>query len=179
MNSRSFTLKPFPETETPPDLKITGSAGRSSNRFSIGYELCGPMYELALPSPAETPARKIGLWEKTCLEFFLAAGNSSRYLEFNLSPSGDWNVFRFESYRKGMKEEPAFASLPFSVRRAPDSIGLSLELGLDKIISADEALEVAVSAVIELANGALTYWALAHPGPRPDFHRKEGFIIRL
>lgn len=179
MNSRSFSLKPFQETETRPKVKITGAIGRSSNTFSISYELRGPLSKIVVPPPAEMPARRNGLWEKTCLEFFLAARNANRYWEFNLSPSGDWNVYRFSSYRQGMREEPAFMSLPFRVKSEPSALRLSLELGLDKITLAKQALEVAVSAVIRSIDGTMTYWALNHPGPQPDFHRRDSFFIKL
>jgi tetratricopeptide (TPR) repeat protein len=97
----------------------------------------------------------------------------------NLSPSGDWNVYRFTSYRQGMREEPAFMTLPFRIKSESYALRLSLELGLDEIILADQALEVAVSAVIKSIDGAMSYWALNHPAPQPDFHRRDSFIIRL
>lgn len=182
MKSQSFSLEPFEDAKIwpdVPDVTITGAVGRKSNILTINYALRGPLSKLMVPSPSGMPARRKGLWEKTCLEFFLAAKNSDGYWEFNLSPTGDWNVYGFASYRQGMREEPAFASLPFRVRSGPDTLGLSLELGLDKVIPADEALEVAVSAVIESMDGTMTYWALRHPGPRPDFHRRDSFIIKL
>jgi len=33
--------------------------------------------------------------------------------------------------------------------------------------------------VLERRNGALEYWALSHPGPEADFHRRDGFSLRL
>jgi hypothetical protein len=78
-----------------------------------------------------------------------------------------------------MQEEPAFTSMPFIVRTCSDSLRLSLELDLGKIIPAGQALEVAVSAVIKDRNGSITYWALTHPGPQPDFHKREGFAIEV
>ena len=126
--------------------------------------------------------RKNGLWEETCFEFFLGVKGSERYWEFNLSPSGHWNVYRFKSYRQGMQEEPAFTSLPFSVQLYSNSLLLSLGLGLDKIIPQEqvsEVLQVALSAVIKTRDGKTTYWALTHPGPQADFHRRDGFIIEL
>jgi len=179
MKSRSFALKPFREAEAPPGMKITGTAGRHSNTFFISFELSGTLSKLAVPAPAASPRRRNGLWEETCLEFFLAAENAGGYREFNLSPSGDWNVYRFTSYRQGMVEEQAFASLPFRVERRPGALGLSLEFGLDKIKLASRPLEVAVSAVVKPVDSALTYWALRHPGPEPDFHHRGGFIIKL
>jgi len=36
-----------------------------------------------------------------------------------------------------------------------------------------------VAAVVKLRDGRVTYWALSHPGPRPDFHRRDSFLIKL
>ena len=47
------------------------------------------------------------------------------------------------------------------------------------IVAADRAIEVGIAAVIELAGGGLTYWALTHPGPEADFHRRESFRVEL
>jgi hypothetical protein len=38
---------------------------------------------------------------------------------------------------------------------------------------------LALSAVIEEAGGAKSYWALAHPPGRPDFHSAAGFLVPL
>jgi len=182
MNSRRFSLKPFPSAGLMPDLEITGSIERHSNALSISYELSGHMEELKLPASADACVRKNGLWEETCFEFFLGVKDYERYWEFNLSPSGHWNVYRFKSYRLGMREEPAFTSLPFSVQLNSNSLLLYLGLELDNIIppqQAQEVLQVAVSAVVKTIYGKTTYWALAHPGPRADFHRRDGFIIEL
>ena len=63
--------------------------------------------------------------------------------------------------------------------RNADTLCLSLELDLEKIIPAGQALKVAVSAVVNTVNDGLIYWALVHPGLQPDFHRKESFIFEL
>ena len=36
-----------------------------------------------------------------------------------------------------------------------------------------------MSAVIETDDGRLSYWALAHPAPQPDFHHRAGWTARL
>ena len=40
-------------------------------------------------------------------------------------------------------------------------------------------LRVALCVVIEELDGALSYWALAHPAPRPDFHHPDGFALEI
>ena len=78
-----------------------------------------------------------------------------------------------------MAEETAFTSLACSVRRRSDSLRLALELEVGKLVSAHQPLAVGIAAVIELAGGGLTYWALTHPGPQADFHRRDSFLVDL
>jgi hypothetical protein len=179
MNHGDFSLKPFSGEAPRFSLKITGAIARRGPSLALHYELRGNLAAVALPEPGDQPARRPGLWEETCCEFFLAPQNSPGYWEFNLSPAGHWNVYGFQGYRQGMQEEPAFASLPFDVQSRGDSWRLILEVDLARIIPADQALEAAICAVIKGKNGGLTYWALSHPGPQADFHRRDSFIIEL
>ena len=174
-----FSLQPFTPLQDPPDLRMTVHVCRRSNALAISYLISGPMGEIIVPAPADTPLRRTGLWEETCLECFLAAKDAPRYWEVNLSPSGHWNVYRFSAYREGMQEESAFTSLPFRVDRGKDSFLLDVDLPLDGIISPKTPPEAGISAVIKLRSGQMTYWALSHPGQKPDFHRPESFIAQL
>ena len=117
MNGRSFSLQPFSPIGPPLNFKITGHIARRPRQLAIRYDLRGDLAELMIPAPADMPARRHGLWEETCFEFFLGVKDSPRYWEFNLSPAGHWNVYRFAGYRQGMAEETALTSLPLSVRR--------------------------------------------------------------
>ena len=40
-------------------------------------------------------------------------------------------------------------------------------------------LKLGLSAVIEGADGGLSYWALRHPPGKPDFHHPEAFVLEL
>jgi len=132
-----------------------------------------------MAGPAEAPGRRHGLWEGTCFELFLGLKDSPRYWEFNLSPAGHWNVYRFESYRQGMVEETAITALPLRVQRREDSLSMALELDLRAIVPAGRALEAAIAAVLKSREDEASYWALTHPGPEADFHRRDGFILEL
>lgn len=78
-----------------------------------------------------------------------------------------------------MTEETAFQSLPCTRSDAPGFLSLALQIDLAKILDGERHLEVAVSAVIKYKNADLDYWALTHADAAPDFHRREGFTIRL
>ena len=80
---------------------------------------------------------------------------------------------------RGCSEEKAFSALPFSVESRADALAVALELDLNQIIPADQTLEVAISAVLKDQDGNLSYWALRHPRPQPDFHRRGSFIVAL
>ena len=174
-----LSLQPFTPVQDLPDLRITVDLSRRSNTVELFYSIRGPIKEIVVPAPVETPLRKGGLWEETCLEFFLAPKDSLPYWEVNLSPSSHWNVYRFSAYRKGMREEAAFTSLPFRVERGKGSFLLDVELPLDGIISPETPLEMGISAVIKPRSNQVTYWALSHPGQKPDFHRRESFIATM
>ncbi|MGH8001305.1 MAG: DOMON-like domain-containing protein [Brasilonema sp.] len=178
MNNQTFSLQPFPIAEIP-DLKITGNITRQANQLTIDYALVGNLKEVVIATQSDTPARKHELWKDTCFEFFLGIKNSPRYWEFNLSPGGHWNVYRFDAYRQGMQEETAFRTLPFSVQRLSDSLAVVLDLNLDKIVPAEQVIELGITTVIKHRNGEVSYWALTHPGTEADFHRRDSFIITL
>jgi hypothetical protein len=179
MSGQDFSLKPFSPISPPINFKIAGNIVRRSDQLAIRYVLHGPPENLVIPAPAETPARRHGLWEETCFEFFLGVQGSPLYWEFNLSPAGHWNVYRFAGYRQGMTEESAFTSLPLSLRRQPDSQLIVLDVEIERIVAAGRPLAVGLAAVLKFREQGLTYWALTHPGEQADFHRRESFVIAL
>jgi hypothetical protein len=65
------------------------------------------------------------------------------------------------------------------VERAGGGLDLTLTLDLGALPLAGRPLELAVTAVLELRDGEILYWALAHPDEQADFHWREGFALRL
>jgi hypothetical protein len=179
MNGQDFSLQPFSPISLSLNFKITGHIIRRPRQLAIRFALQGQLAELVMPAPADLPSRRHGLWEETCFEFFLGVKDSPRYWEFNLSPAGSWNVYRFDGYRQGMAEETAFTSLPWRVRRRPDLLLVALELEVERIVAADQPLLVGLAAVLKFRDQGLTYWALTHPGPQADFHRRDSFLVEL
>ncbi len=179
MNPTRFFLKPFPGEGNPARVMIGGSIARRAETLSIRYEVRGNLSKVEIPAAAEAARRKDRLWEETCLELFLGAADSGEYREFNLSPSGHWNVFRFTRYREGRREEEAVPSLPFDVRRDSEALLLTAEIDIGKIVPAGKDLAAAVAAVIGTIDGGKSHWTLVHPAARPDFHRRDGFALIL
>ncbi|MEM6610824.1 MAG: DOMON-like domain-containing protein [Cyanobacteria bacterium P01_C01_bin.72] len=173
---KPFELIPF-TPDSAPQVRVTGNIERRHNQLNITYNFTDSR-AIVIPRPA-TPSRLFDLWEHTCCEFFLGVANSTQYWEFNLSPAGHWNVFRFPDYRQNISEEMVFEHLPFQVGTWETGLQLNLKLDLGKIIAPEQSLALGITAVIEDQAGQLSYWALSHPGKEADFHLRDSFIIEL
>ena len=173
----NFTLIPF-SPDSAPAIAITGEIQRQDNRLFIEYKLTETS-SIIIPHQANLPLRQFDLWEHTCCEFFLGLKGDSKYWEFNLSPAGHWNVFRFLEYRQNIAEETAFDTLPFQVLQQDNSLLISLNINLSRIIKPEQNLQVGVTTVIENNQKQLSYWALSHPGKEADFHLRNSFAIAL
>ena len=56
---------------------------------------------------------------------------------------------------------------------------LTTTLDLDRLNLGEGPWRMGVSTVIETVDGAISYWALAHPPDKPDFHHPESFVLEL
>ncbi len=179
MSDRNFQLKPLTLSEFVPDINIAGKVSRQNNNLIINYLLEGDLSILAIPSLVINPERLDELWQETCFEFFLKLIHTSNYWEFNLAPSGNWNLYHFDDYRQGMKQEIAFKNLPFTIEQNNNSLKLHLALDLEPIISKEQDLAIGISSVIKTQSANISYWSLIHPQPEADFHSKDSFLIKL
>ena len=191
----TFVLRPFEATkqaggqtdkqtnEQTADLFLNAEVSRSETTLSIVYTLSGDLSSVVIPPVGQGRERRDRLWEKTCFEFFIMQGEkpskTSPYWEFNLSPTGDWNVFALSGYRDGLKEETAFSAMPFTIQTASTELQLEISVDIDPLLLTTEPLFLGMSAVILLAQEQETFWAVAHPSSEADFHHPDSFVIRL
>jgi hypothetical protein len=117
------------------------------------------------------------LWKTTCFEAFLRPAGDEAYVELNLSPSERWAAYDFSGYRENMTERP-FPREPECTMRL--GTGLAIFDAAVPVRGLPELpCDLGLSAVIEEDGGVISYWALAHPGERPDFHHRACFAARL
>ena len=179
MTEQSFSLIPFPASKIPA-ISITGKISRQTNRIALLYSLSGNTDDVFLPPRALNSIRRDELWKTTCFEFFLAIKDQPQYWEFNFSPSGNWNIYRMDAYRRiGFREETLIPSLEFEMQRKADIIFLNATIDLSPIVRESQLLDVGVTAIIQTKDNDETYWALLHPAPQADFHLRESFVCSL
>jgi hypothetical protein len=141
---------------------------------NIWFGVGAPAARFVLPEASE-PGRADQLWQTTCFEAFLKADGLEAYREWNFAPSGDWAAYDFAGYRQGMTRAEV-AAPPYI--RLEDNLTW-WTLGATIAVEADRAWQLGVSAVLEEKDGTKSYWALAHPAEKPDFHHADCFAARL
>jgi hypothetical protein len=151
---------------------IEVSLVRKAEALQVAYVLEGEIGRLRIPE-RRAPRIAERLWQHTCCEIFIARPGVPGYLEFNLSPSGEWAAYAFTGYREGMSV--VAVSPEIIVRRGARR--LELEASIPTTESAN--LSIGLSAVIEENSGGLSYWALRHAPGKPDFHHPDAFAIEL
>lgn len=163
----------------PPPARVTLSAEWTMQKLGslmLQYRVVDPERRILWPPAAS--GRADNLWQHSCFEAFIGSSASAAYAEFNLSPSGAWAAYAFDDYRAGMRDLTLVAA-PVIAGPQADQWTASLDLaGLDDLIG-PAPWRLALTAVIEAKDGSKSFWSLAHPPGKPDFHHPDCFAARL
>lgn len=171
------TLVPHPDTPCPAVASLTVEvASGPGDGLTLTYVLTGDIGTLAIPPAAFLPRHRDGLWRHTCFEAFVMADDGPAYLEFNLSPSGEWAAYTFRAYRDGVVLE-LDQSPGIACETSPDRLVLTARLPGDRL--PEGRLRLGLSAVIEDRAGRICYWALRHAPGKPDFHHTDAFALEF
>lgn len=145
--------------------------------LSLSYTLIGDRTQLRMP-PARPPARADDLWRHTCLETFVARPGDPAYQEWNFSPSGEWALYHFRDYRERLPLTDDESTPEIAVHQTREGLTLDARIRLPYRLTM-QPLQFALSAVIEDEHGNLSCWALTHPPGKPDFHRRDAFVLEI
>jgi hypothetical protein len=146
-----------------------------SETLRLRYVLNGNLARLQIPS--RKPAQRTDeLWKHTCFEAFLRDRDGAAYHELNVAPSTEWALYSFNGYRQGRVAADTLHPPAVTVERSAQQLSIDVRLDL-KLLPPSRAL--ALAAVIEDENGSLSYWALAHPAGKPDFHHPDSFVLEI
>ena len=141
---------------------------------NIWFGVGAPAERFVIP-PLKEPWRADELWRTTCFEAFLREAGTQAYREWNFAPRGNWAAYDFSGRREGM-EQADVASPPYI--RMEDNFTW-WTVGATIAVEAAKQWQLGLSAVIEEKDGTISYWALAHPAGKPDFHAPDCFVATL
>ena len=150
----------------------------SASALTLHYTVSGQIAGVLVPPPAIS-SRTDELWKHTCFEVFIRAGAVEPYIEFNFSPSTQWAAYSFARRRSGMRNIDVPIP-PIGIRSAGGRFELETSVDLSSLPDLTrEPWLVGLTTIIEETSGRKSYWALAHPQGKPDFHAPEGFALAL
>ena len=150
-------------------------AERATKRIlALSFVMQGDLAGVRIP--AKRACRRADeLWRHTCFEAFLMADDGPGYREYNFSPSGEWGDYVFSDYRQaGIATDDSAPTI--RVQRSAQRLALEAEVSLEPLT---RPIRLGLSAVVEAADGGLSYWALHHPPGMPDFHHIDAFALQL
>ncbi len=176
-----LALRLHPDSRCTAVIRIGAEIARPrAGRLLLRYVVSGKIADLHL-APAVAAKRADGLWRHTCFEAFVRPASGPVYYEFNLAPSTQWAAYRFDDYRAGTSIVREIGAPRIETRSDGGSYTLQASLSLDRVpdLADDTAWRIGLSAVIEDTGGALSYWALAHPPGKADFHHSDCFALEL
>lgn len=130
-----------------------------------------------LVPPLAGKGRTDGLWQTTCFEVFARPQGGEAYAEYNLSPSERWAAYDFTSYRETMGERP-MPRQPDGTMRKSTAIAL-FDGAIPMAGLPSLPWQTNLTAVLEEEGGIKSYWALAHPPGKPDFHDPACFVLTV
>ena len=152
----------------------------SAGSLALYYFVTGNIDDLRMP-PALGAARTDELWRHTCFEAFVRTWPDDTYYEFNFAPSTQWAAYRFSGYRSGMSVATEIVAPRIEMQSSPTCCRLQASLQLDQMASppGDGVWRIGLAAMIEEKSGRKSYWALAHPPGKADFHNSDGFALEF
>ncbi|HEY8538389.1 MAG TPA: DOMON-like domain-containing protein [Steroidobacteraceae bacterium] len=171
----SLRLIPHPTTPVREIESFDVQLARQGNVLEVSYTVVGEIGALTIPAPAR-PTRRDELWCSTCFELFLQPQSSTGYWELNFSPSQEWAAYEFDDYRVGMRLADVDSAPSIACVRTERKLEVAATCPLPKTLAA-RLDRIGVSAVLQMNDGSISYWALVHCKDKPDFHARESFIL--
>lgn len=164
-------LHPFEQSLSTQRFRITSTWHIKDGKFHITSTCEGPVDLLDFDATAHPEARD-ELWQKTCFECFLLKTNSTEYEEWNLSPAGNFQRYRFQAYRERNLEAPTPTREEFKLmwEHTPGKMSAEFTVPLPF-----EPQKLQVCWVLKTKAGEIQYWALNHTLAKPDFHNSDSF----
>lgn len=168
-----------PDTPAHASFRVEAGLDWQDGELVLRYCITGQVEAIRLSPRRADAGRRDGLWQTTCMELFVRIGAGPGYLEFNFAASHDWAAYCFTCYREGMAQLPAAVRVGSDQDPPGGEASIAVSLNPEGIAALQPGAVIAISAVIEEADGTKSYWALVHPPGKPDFHAPTCFAATL
>ncbi len=175
-----FILK---ELESSFDGKLDVYIDLDDQNFIAKFRITGNIDQIILPLEKDNGERKYDLWEETCFELFLKYPDNSWYIEFNMSPTTDWNSFFMSHYREHVGELETVKNVEIRTERKYECYSLVAKIKFNEINQyaredfLNNKIEIGISAITKYKDGKNRHWALNFGEKAPDFHDSKTYQL--
>ncbi|MCX7978867.1 MAG: hypothetical protein N2578_07675 [Bdellovibrionaceae bacterium] len=173
-------LHPWGLEASSSSYSVLGELTVSGSRFCICWQLSGDLSSFVIPKCSSSPFkllepnRKNELWKETCFEFFIRPKGQERYWEFNLSPSGKWNLYSLAKYRDELVPSKDLIDGEVSVDGSNQLYKITASLNAPEL--AKSPFMYNLTCVLQCAGQKTLFFAPRHPKTKPDFHDPSCFL---
>ncbi len=176
-----FSLIPFAPA-TAPKTNITIELNQNDESLFVSYRIQEGLELIDIGNGTPHKERVIGLWEKTCFELFIK-NQFGQYIEFNFSPTFEWNCFYFNKKGDALAEYLPMQMPVTDILLSKDHF---LQFSVIKkehfpkgFFDSKNELQAGITSVIKEKNGPISYWALSHNDSKPNFHHFDSFKYKF
>lgn len=174
-----MTLQPFYTQDNL--FSISGTLQWVGDILAAEFVVKGPLKNIrGLLTSGKATSRADGLWKTTCFEWFLKPLSGEAYWEANFSPTGQWNLYLLEGYRKNLVQEERAKISQLVPKCFSTEWHLKTQIDFSRIaLPPKTKFKAHASAVIETVDDKKNYWSFTHTQNQPDFHHPDHFILEI
>jgi hypothetical protein len=176
-----FNLIPY-APESAPAIAIETEINQNAESLFISYRIREGAELIDLGNGSPNKKRLIKLWEKTCFELFIKNEND-QYVEFNFSPTFEWNCFYFNKKGDPLKEWDQIIMPAIDILLSREHFFMFVDIKKEFLpkgfFNPDSELSAGITSVIKDQEGTISYWALSHADTRPNFHHFDSFKYKF
>ena len=167
----TYTLKNHHNRDDTTTIKA--SIELKNNQLKLEYQIVTDLSQYSLPK--QTKQQRVdNLWLDTCFELFIANVNDDRYWEINISPSTEWNIYQFRSYKDDMRESNSLITPIIKRYRYDNKYYLSFESKVQRDIWSRE-LQINLCVILLDIKGVRQFYSIERRKGSPDFHDRDYF----
>jgi hypothetical protein len=156
------------------DVDITRSGDTG---LSLLFAVSGDIARIEIPDMS-LAKRRNQLWQHSCFELFIRPVGEQAYHEYNISPSREWAAYWFSDWRLDMTDLPLDDAPLITTAPRDGELAVSVQLS-SPTLPVNSVWQIGLSAVIEEKDGNFSYWALAHPPGKANFHHEACLALEL
>ena len=173
MINQMFTLKNNDSTDNKTTVKVKITIRH--NQLMLDYQILGDLSHYHFPQKTKQE-RADELWKETTFELFIAPLNSDEYWEINISPSTQWNMYHFTSYKEGMKASNIISLPSIKTYEYQNEYRLSFKSIIPKEYF-DRVFSINLCVILLDQKGERHFYSIERRKRLPDFHDRDTFFL--